>query len=344
VVGSLSPTPHGLFTEPTGRAAQAPDAAAVRRAGRLSRVRGLLLGLALGDALTRADPPGSGPLPATATTQLACFTTEGLIRALVHADQHGSAASPVAVWSAYRRWARVQGIPAPRPIEPSGWICRVPALGERRGDAASAVTALQNAHDAVPRPSRTARGHHALSPRLPLAAVVAPADWTREVVLATHGDPDAVRAGVAGVEVARAVVTTGSVADALGSPHDPLLDAACEPGASPARLAPDDSAVSALRGGVALAARCPGPDAIADTLCAARELPAPGAVGPLAGALLGAAHGAESLPTELVTRLELGWTADTLARDLVAQLEDRPGGTARQQPADPHWQRRYPPD
>jgi hypothetical protein len=33
---------------------------------------------------------------------------------------------------------------------------------------------------------------------------------------------------------------------------------------------------------------------------------------------------------------------DTLARDLVAQIEDRPGGSEYQQPADRHWYPRYP--
>jgi ADP-ribosylglycohydrolase len=328
---------------------QPADRTEVRRAERLSRVRGLLLGLALGDALTRPEQPGSGPLLGTTTTQLACFTAEGLIRAMVRADHRRLGPAPEALFLAYRRWACGQGIPLPRPAQPSGWLHRVPALAERRGDAPAVVAALQAAHDPAPGPAPvTSHGHHALSPRLPLAAVAAPADWIREVVLATHGNPDAVRAAVAGVELARAVLGSGSVHEALRATPEPLLDevragyeAGC-PAASRAVLAPDHSAVSALRGGAALAAVCPGPDAIAQTLASARELPVPGAVGPVAGALLGAAHGAEALPVELVARLELGWAVDTLARDLVAQVEDRPGGSEYQQPADRHWWPRYP--
>jgi ADP-ribosylglycohydrolase len=328
---------------------QPADCAEARRAERLSRVRGLLLGLALGDALTRPDQPGSGPLLGTTTTQLACFTTEGLIRAMVRADHRGLGPAPVVLFFAYRRWALGQGIPIPRPAQPSGWLHRVPALAERRGDAPAVVAALQAARDPVPGPApATSSGHHALSPRLPLAAVAAPADWTRKVVLATHGNPDAVQAAVAGVELARAVLGSGSVHDALRAMPEPLLDEvragyrAGYPAAYRAGLAPDHSAVSALRGGAALAAACAGPDAIAQTLSAACALPVPGAVGPFAGALLGAAHGAEALPVELVARLELGWAVDTLARDLVAQVEDRPGGSGYQQPADRNWWARYP--
>jgi hypothetical protein len=343
VGGSTAPeSRQGGAAEVVQLPVQPADAAEVRRAERLSRVRGLLLGLALGDALTRPDQTASGLLLGTPTTQLACFTTEGTIRALVRADHRGTGPAPGVLFFAYRRWACGQGIPIPRPVQRSGWLHRVPALAERRGDAPAVVAALQAARDPAPAAApATSRGHHALSPRLPLAAVAAPADWTREVVLGTHGDPDAVRAAVAGVELARAVLRTGSVLDALRAAQEPVLEEV-RAGGAPAALAPDHSAVSALRGGVALAVGCPGPAAIAQTLSAARELPVPGAVGPVAGALLGAAHGAEALPVELVARLELGWAVDTLARDLVAQIEDRPGGSEYQQPADRHWYPRYP--
>jgi hypothetical protein len=48
----------------------------------------------------------------------------------------------------------------------------------------------------------------------------------------------------------------------------------------------------------------------------------------VAGALLGARFGAEALPVEDVSRLELAWTVDTLARDLVDRVLDRPGAGA----------------
>ncbi|WP_246106710.1 hypothetical protein [Pseudonocardia kunmingensis] len=329
--------------EPVALTVQPADGAAVRRAERLSRVRGLLLGLALGDALTRPDQPGSGVLLGTPTTQLACFTAEGLIRALVRSDHRGIGPSPLAIWFAYRRWARAQGIPIPRSIDHSGWLHRVPALRERRGDAPSVVAALKAGRDIAPDPAApTSGGHHALSPRLPLAAVAAPAGWTAEVVTTTHGDPDAVRATLTAVDLARAALGAPTMPAVLRASTDPVLDDARDLGMPLARLAPDHTAVSALRGGAALAARCPGPEVIADTLYAARELPVPGAVGPLAGALLGAVHGAERLPVELVARLEVAWAVDTLARDLVAQVEDRPGGSEYQQAPDRHWWSRYP--
>ncbi|MGH3613257.1 MAG: hypothetical protein ACRDRK_11825 [Pseudonocardia sp.] len=77
---------------------------AVRRATRLSRVRGLLLGLALGDALGNGKQSERGPILATVTTQLACFTTEGLIRMWVRGDHRGIGPALGVTWNAYRRW------------------------------------------------------------------------------------------------------------------------------------------------------------------------------------------------------------------------------------------------
>ena len=47
-------------------------------------------------------------------------------------------------------------------------------------------------------------------------------------------------------------------------------------------------------------------------------------------------------PVELLSRHELGWVLDTLARDLVLQLIDNPGGGEYEEPRDPHWWDRYP--
>ena len=56
-----------------------------------SRVRGMLLGMALGETLGtfRGEPPAGGPLRAGVATQLACFTVEGSIRALVRGKHKG---------------------------------------------------------------------------------------------------------------------------------------------------------------------------------------------------------------------------------------------------------------
>lgn len=62
----------------------------------------------------------------------------------------------------------------------------------------------------------------------------------------------------------------------------------------------------------------------------------------VAGALLGAVHGVEALPVALVGRHELAWVLDTLARDLVLELDDSPSGSEYIKGWDPHWWERYP--
>ncbi|MEU6770188.1 hypothetical protein [Streptomyces sp. NPDC046759] len=62
----------------------------------------------------------------------------------------------------------------------------------------------------------------------------------------------------------------------------------------------------------------------------------------MAGALLGALHGAEALPVDLISRHELAWVLDTLARDLVVQLTDSPSGGEYTAGWDQYWWDRYP--
>lgn len=62
----------------------------------------------------------------------------------------------------------------------------------------------------------------------------------------------------------------------------------------------------------------------------------------MAGALLGAVYGVEALPIDLVDRLALCWVVDTLARDLVSQDLDHPGGFEFGEAPDPRWWERYP--
>ncbi|GEM_PF-6989920 len=68
-----------------------------------------------------------------------------------------------------------------------------------------------------------------------------------------------------------------------------------------------------------------------------------------AGAILGACHGYEALPSHWLGRLELGWVMDRLARDLAAKVavhqagrcwkEEGPSGPRA---VDPWWDAKYP--
>ncbi|MFF3615049.1 ADP-ribosylglycohydrolase family protein [Streptomyces sp. NPDC002580] len=354
----------------------------------MSRVRGLLLGLAVGDTLGRAkgELPADGPLRAGVSTQLACFTAEGAVRAWVRGDHRSLSYAPVtAVWHAYCRWATLQGLPAQRwgsgdQMWPDGWLAQVPALAERRGSAPATVAALaKGVRGPVERPT-TSRGCHALTRTLPVAVLGSAhgfepaADTARAIAALTHGDPAAHTATAQAVVLAQHCLTGPTEVDAspggrtrvrqalreglsalrtmdagpASGELDRLTAVLEESAAHPAdaerlaKLAPDATAPSALLGGVYVAASFPERDRTAAALSFAAGAPDGDSVACVAGALLGAAHGAEALPVDVVSRHELAWVLDTLARDLVAQLTDAPSGSEYEGGWDPNWRDRYP--
>lgn len=320
----------------------------VWRAARLSRVRGLLLGLALGDSLATDQQSERGSLRATVTTQLACFTAEGLIRMWVRGDHKGIGPTLGVVWNAYLRWAMIQGLDLGANVhELDGWLHEVPALAERRGRAPAIVSALTAGHGSqVVRAPATSRGHHALTRLLPAAsAPFLDDEHVRELATAAHGSATAIEAAAVGIAAVRAALTASSMREVFEQiGRSPLLDGVLDADMPLADLGRSHSARSALRGGVAIAVRCTdgSPAAVHSALRSARDARVPAAVGPVAGALLGALHGVEALPVDLVSRLELGWVVDTLARDLVSQDLDHPGGSGYTAAPDPHWWARYP--
>ncbi|MFJ5219374.1 ADP-ribosylglycohydrolase family protein [Streptomyces sp. NPDC088354] len=320
-----------------------------------SRARGLMLGLAVGETLGRAGgtPPAEGPLRAGVSTQLACFIAEGTVRALVRGAEKGICHPPSVVWHAYCRWAALQGLEAKRwdageGAWPDGWLAQVPVLAERRGSAPATVAALARIEQGTAeRPTTTSRGCHALTRTLPLAVLCAvqgpelAAAWARDVAALTHGDPAAHSAAAHAAVLAGHCLTGSPLQLALRDGLKALRAAERGPAANDldridaafheavdhpadagrlARLAPDATAPAALLGGVYVAASFPAREQVGDALRFAAGAPDGDSVACVAGALLGASHGAEALPVALVSRHELAWVLDTLARDLVTRL------------------------
>ncbi|WP_234538360.1 ADP-ribosylglycohydrolase family protein [Streptomyces shenzhenensis] len=343
-----------------------------------SRVRGLLLGLAVGDTLgaARGKLPADVSLRAGVSTQLACFTAEGTIRAFVRGDHKGICSPSGVVWHAYRRWADLQGIElldhpgsGQGGAWPDGWLAQVPMLAQRRGSAPATVTALSGSGSGSLGNPTASRGCHALTRTLPVAVAVAGhgsdywVDEARAMAALTHGDPAAQSAAAHAVVLAARCLTSGArpqVRRALregirflrevmtGAELEQLTRALDRAGTHPAdanflaHVAPDATAPSALLGGVYVAASFPERDQVTDALHFAAGAPDGDSVACVAGALLGAAHGAEALPVDLVSRHELAWVLDTLARDLIAQITDSPSGSEYTAGWDPHWWGRYP--
>ncbi|WP_432015322.1 ADP-ribosylglycohydrolase family protein [Streptomyces cucumeris] len=151
------------------------DESAARRA----RIRGCLLGGAIGDALgnpveflslrairethgeagvTTLLPDGSGSVGlVTDDTQMTLFTAEGLIRAHARALSKGIGGAETAlVRNAYLRWLDTQNHPAPPPapeaFDPvrSGWLRHQPWLYARRAPGNACLSGLTEEH--VPSP------------------------------------------------------------------------------------------------------------------------------------------------------------------------------------------------
>ncbi|WP_416977881.1 ADP-ribosylglycohydrolase family protein [Streptomyces sp. T028] len=385
-----------------------PQKEFLRGKGAASRVRGMMLGLALGDTLGAAQgkPPTGVPLRAGVSTQLACFTAEGTIRAWVRGNHKGVCHPPSVVGHAYCRWAALQGIEVERMrrrwahgtyVWPDGWLAQVPVLAERRGSAPATVAALSKIEQGDMGKPTTSRGCHALTRTLPVAVVGAAHGSKQSIKLAqeiaalTHGDPaaqsaaahaavlvqhcltsvpeskhspfgerpqvrQALMAGVHALSAAAADAAADTAADAdadsdadltVGE-RDRLIAALRQAEDQPAdagrlaRLAPDATAPSALLGALYAAASFPDRDQVGAALRFAAGAPDGDSVACVTGALLGAAHGVEALPVDLVSRHELSWVLDTLARDLVAELTDSPSGSEYTPGWDPHWWDRYP--
>ena len=107
---------------------------ATDRTNRRTLVRGALFGLAYGDALA-GHPIDTAPQHATAVTQLALFTAEGLLRAYHRAALKGiGGAETQIVWESYLRWRTTQDshyVPTHYKGSrewPGGWLVAEPVL------------------------------------------------------------------------------------------------------------------------------------------------------------------------------------------------------------------------
>ncbi|WP_432249105.1 ADP-ribosylglycohydrolase family protein [Streptomyces sanyensis] len=247
-----------------------------------ARVRGALLGGAIGDALgagaagrsleelrTAHGPEGlAGLVPVdgrrgtvTAATQMTLFTVDGLIRAQVRRDT-GAWHPPTDLHRAYLRWAATQRDWGPdERRKDNGWLAAQEWLYSRRNPSRTSLTGLgDTAMGTLQAPRNpTARGPGALVRSAPFGLLVG---WEPELVCQlavecaaqTHGHPTAyLSAGAFAVVVhglARGETLDGSVQRALAllaarPGHQPVTDGLRE-------------ALGAVRQGI------PGPGRVAD--------------------------------------------------------------------------------
>lgn len=287
-----------------------------------SRIAGSLLGCALGEA---AAGSAGGSAFADAT-QLTLYTADGLTEALEWANDGVSADETACLWLAYLRWLGTQGEapPSSAPAPPGRWIDRQDVLHRRRHPDAATVRALRSGDMGTrQRPvERDDDGPGALKRSAPfgLVANVPPAmieKLTLDAAAITHGNPSAqvpaaVLAGLVSViaggtsSLADAVATAAEQAAALGSGN---LSARLRDPEAAAPAAAGSSAADVLCDGIRLVLSTANDDGEASfrallAAAAQQEGPAAAAVGAVAGAISGALHGRESLPSAACEALE----------------------------------------
>lgn len=293
------------------------------------RVRGMMLGLLLGDAYDELDAE-PGLARGTCLAQLACFTLEGLIRASVRMNHKGICHPPSIVWHAWCRWAHLQGLGDSFARRwgraygawPDGWLSQVAPLAQRRGSAPATVAALRRSPEVPERPMGDSAGHHALTRTLPLAIFGHVVDLSvlgPDLVRLTHGNADA------------ALQTAEALHRLAG------LLAGCEVDWTSPAGGPRGTAGHAYREGVFAAARA---DSVREAIIAASSHGRGAAT--VAGAFAGARWGASALSPFELSVLEIGWVADRLARDAYLEVIGSPGGSEYSQGEDPTWWSRYP--
>jgi ADP-ribosylglycohydrolase len=182
-----------------------------------SRIRGCLLGGAVGDALGapvefmsldrirgRFGPDGpsafeDGSFPAgsiTDDTQMTLFTAEGLIRSVNRANARGIGPSIDVMRFAYYRWLRTQGarpdIDIPDEDRLSSWLTEVPELNSCRAPGLTCTYALAGGKLGTPdepiNDSKGCGGAMRIAP-IGLAWPADPFEYGCEAAALTHGHP-----------------------------------------------------------------------------------------------------------------------------------------------------------
>jgi ADP-ribosylglycohydrolase len=300
---------------------------------RADRIRGCLLGGAVGDAL------GAGAI--TADTQMTLFTVEGLIRAQVRGANKGICHPPSVVDHAYARWLATQGERSPRWRDaPDGWLIGVRALHDRRAPGATCLAALRAPRmGTVEAPLNDSKGRGAVMRIAPVGLLGGDRfDLACDVAALTHGHPTGYLAAGAFAEILARVVDGASLPAALDAAERRLRE---RPGHEETLAALRAARTRAPGGGrvaeeaLAIAVRCA---LAAESFEHGVRLAVDHGTGALAGNLLGALHGAGAIPAHRLAQLELRAEIEALSADLLACFGAEPSADLYS----PAWWARYP--
>ncbi len=322
----------------------------------LSRIRGCLLGGAVGDALGAAIEfdrlpairskygpagltdyaPAYGRLGAiTDDTQMTLFTAEGLIQAAARMEGKGIAHPTSMIYHAYLRWLDTQGTPVSVSGTTTGGLIEEEGLRHRRAPGNTCLSALMSGQMGTPdRPLNNSKGCGGVMRVAPIGLVIAdPFEMAVDVAAITHGHPSGYfSSGAFAVmlqqlmkgDTVRAAVEAGL--RSLGGVAGADETRAALRGAIELTQRPDPSPekVESLGGGwvaeeaLAITVYCA---LVAEgfeeaVLLAVNHSGDSDSTGSLVGQLLGTHSGIESIPQQWLDRLELHDLIDGVAHDL----------------------------
>lgn len=215
-----------------------------------TRVRGCLLGGAVGDALgapvefmsiqeirARYGPQGIADFDTaygkvgaiTDDTQMTLFTAEGLLRASTRWSQRGICHVPSVIFNAYRRWLHTQSLTEPGfdTALLDGWLVTIPELHARRAPGRTCVTALQSGKAGTTTdPINGSKGCGGVMRAAPAGLVGGNAfSLGCESAALTHGHPSGWLAAGALADIVEQVVRGASLEDAIAYAMRLLRDA-----------------------------------------------------------------------------------------------------------------------
>ncbi|WP_462186640.1 MULTISPECIES: ADP-ribosylglycohydrolase family protein [unclassified Frankia] len=229
---------------PSERRAAAPTDDANSGLSYQDRVRGCLLGGALGDALgaaiefqsldeIRREYGTAGVIgltaaygvhaPFTDDTQMTLFTVEGLIRASVRSRSRGIADPPAVLWRAYQRWLTTQRRTGPAAGEMDGWLAAQQLMYARRAPGNACLSGLGRPETGtLARPANPdSKGCGAVMRSAPFGLLQrgpeTSFDHAVECAVFTHGHPSGYLAAGAFAWIVAAMVDGASITQATAS-------------------------------------------------------------------------------------------------------------------------------
>ncbi|WAH59470.1 ADP-ribosylglycohydrolase family protein [Pseudomonas silvicola] len=177
---------------------------------RLDRIKGCLLGGAVGDALGAPVEflewpviearygrrgiidftPAYGRIGAiTDDTQMMLFTAEGLLRAYVRGSSRGICHVPGVIHHALLRWLVTQNEQPATHVSQDGWLISERALWARRAPGTTCISALKASKRLGIPAQNNSKGCGALMRSAPCAFFANAFEWASEAGQLTHGHP-----------------------------------------------------------------------------------------------------------------------------------------------------------